>query len=178
MTMRNVTDARGAAGAVQSVAIQNRQIRPDLTWRDVASLRDRWDGPFLVKGILDPSDAERAIDEVGATGVVVSNHGGRQLNGAMASVDALPAVVAAVGDRATVLLDGGVRTGSDVVTALALGADAVMIGRPYIYGLAVAGAAGVESVLAILAAEMRQTLTLMGIADIADLGPEHLLPPA
>jgi isopentenyl diphosphate isomerase/L-lactate dehydrogenase-like FMN-dependent dehydrogenase len=177
MTMRNVTDVRGAAGAVQSVAMQSRQIRPDLTWRDVASLRDRWDGPFLVKGILDPSDAARAVDEVGATGVVVSNHGGRQLNGAMASVDALPAVVEAVGERATVLLDGGIRTGSDVVTALALGADAVMIGRPYLYGLAVAGTMGVETVLNILATEMRQTLTLMGIADIADLGPEHLLPP-
>ncbi|CAN5697076.1 FMN-dependent L-lactate dehydrogenase LldD [soil metagenome] len=175
MTMRNVTDTRGAAGAVQSVAIQSRQIRPDLTWRDVASLRDRWDGPFVVKGVLEPSDALRAIDEVGATGVVVSNHGGRQLNGTISSVAALPAVVTAVGDRATVLLDGGVRTGTDVVTALALGADAVMIGRPYLYGLAVAGGAGVEQVLGILAAEMRQTLTLMGVADVADLGPEHLL---
>ena len=176
ITMRNVTYARGAAGAVESVTIQNRRIRPDLTWRDVAMLRDRWDGPCFIKGILDPADAIRAIDDVGASGVVVSNHGGRQLNGAIASLDALPAVVAAVGDSATVLLDGGIRTGTDVVTALALGADAVMIGRPYLYGLAVAGSAGVEAVLNILSAELRQTLTLMGVASVAELDRSHLLP--
>jgi isopentenyl diphosphate isomerase/L-lactate dehydrogenase-like FMN-dependent dehydrogenase len=106
MTMRNITHTPGAEGAVQSVAIQSRQIRPDLTWRDMTALRDRWNGPFVVKGVLDPGDAVLAIDEVGATGVVVSNHGGRQLNGAVASLDALPGVVDAVGDRATVLIDG------------------------------------------------------------------------
>jgi isopentenyl diphosphate isomerase/L-lactate dehydrogenase-like FMN-dependent dehydrogenase len=109
------------------------------------------------------------VDEVGATGVVVSNHGGRQLNGAMASLDALPDIADTVGDRATVLLDSGVRTGSDVVTALALGADAVMIGRPYIYGLAVAGGQGVTSVLDILAGEIRQTLILMGVGAVSEL---------
>jgi L-lactate dehydrogenase (cytochrome)/(S)-mandelate dehydrogenase len=150
-------------------------MRPDLTWRDVAALRDRWDGPFLVKGILEPPDATIAVDEVGATGVVVSNHGGRQLNGAMASLDALPAVVDAVGDRATVLLDGGIRCGADVVTALALGADAVMIGRPYVYGLAVAGAAGVAAVLDVLAEETRKTLMLMGVRSVSDLGRDHLV---
>ena len=123
-------------------------MRPDLTWRDVAALRDRWDGPVLIKGILDPADAVTAIDDVGATGVIVSNHGGRQCNAVMASLDALPGVADAIGDRAAVLLDGGIRCGTDVVTALALGADAVMIGRPYLYGLAVAGRAGVEDVLA------------------------------
>lgn len=174
MTMRNITHAPGARGAVQSVAIQSRQIRPDLMWRDVAALRERWDGPFVVKGILEPDDAVRAVDEVGATGVVVSNHGGRQLNGAVASLDALPDVAEAVGDRATVLIDGGVRSGSDVVTAMALGADAVMIGRPYIYGLAVAGGDGVTAVLDILANEIRQTLTLMGVASVADLDREHV----
>jgi isopentenyl diphosphate isomerase/L-lactate dehydrogenase-like FMN-dependent dehydrogenase len=176
MTMRNITHTPGAKGAVQSVAIQSRQIRPDLTWRDVASLRERWDGPFVVKGVLDADDAVRAVDEVGATGVVVSNHGGRQLNGAIASLDALPAVVDAVGDRATVLIDGGVRSGTDVVTALALGADAVMIGRPYIYGLAVAGGDGVTAILEILANEIRQALTLMGVASVADLTRDDLLP--
>jgi L-lactate dehydrogenase (cytochrome) len=145
-------------------------------WRDVASLRERWDGPFVVKGVLDADDTVRAVDEVGATGVVVSNHGGRQLNGAIASLDALPAVVDAVGERATVLIDGGVRSGSDVVTALALGADAVMIGRPYIYGLAVAGGAGVTAILEILANEIRQTLTLMGVASVAELTRDDLLP--
>jgi isopentenyl diphosphate isomerase/L-lactate dehydrogenase-like FMN-dependent dehydrogenase len=176
MTMRNITHTPGAKGAVQSVAIQSRQIRPDLTWGDVASLRERWDGPFVVKGVLDADDAVRAVDEVGATGVVVSNHGGRQLNGAIASLDALPAVVDAVGDRATVLIDGGVRSGTDVVTALALGADAVMIGRPYIYGLAVAGGDGVTAILEILANEIRQALTLMGVASVADLTRDDLLP--
>ncbi|MDH6244992.1 alpha-hydroxy acid oxidase [Mycobacterium sp. OTB74] len=176
MTMRSVTAVRGAAGAMESVAQQNRRMRPDLTWDDVAALRKRWDGPVYVKGILDPADARRAVDEVGATGVVVSNHGGRQLNGVRPSLDALPDVVAAVGDRASVLLDSGVRCGTDVVTALALGADAVMIGRPYIYGLAVGGGAGVASVLSLLAAEIRQTLLLMGVASVADLTPEHLIP--
>jgi L-lactate dehydrogenase (cytochrome)/(S)-mandelate dehydrogenase len=175
MTMRNITHTPGVKGAMQSVAIQSRQIRPDLTWRDVAALRERWDGPFVVKGVLEPQDAVRAVDEVGATGVVVSNHGGRQLNGAMASLDALSDVVDAVGDRATVLIDGGVRTGSDVVTALALGADAIMIGRPYIYGLAVAGGDGVSAVLDILANEIRQTLTLMGVAAVGDLSRDHLI---
>lgn len=174
MTMRNVTAVRGAAGAVDGVGVQQRQMRPDLTWADVADLRRRWDGPFVVKGILDPADAARAVD-IGADGVVVSNHGGRQLNGAPASLDALPAVADAVGDRVTILLDGGVRTGSDIVTALALGVDAVLIGRPYLYGLAVDGAAGVGAVLGILAAEMRQTLTLMGVGGIAELGRNHLL---
>jgi len=175
MTMRNITHARGAAGAVESVGVHSRQIRPDLTWDDVRSLRERWGGPFLVKGILDPADAVRAVDEIGATGVVVSNHGGRQLNGAVASLDALPTVVDAVGGRATVLLDSGIRCGTDVVTALALGADAVMIGRPFLYGLAVGGAQGVGAVLDILANEIRQTLLLMGVAAVSDLGREHLV---
>jgi L-lactate dehydrogenase (cytochrome)/(S)-mandelate dehydrogenase len=175
MTMRNVTEIRGAAGAMESVAVQNRRIRPDLTWRDVAALRDRWDGPFVVKGVLEPADAIRAVDEVGASGVVVSNHGGRQLNGAIAALDALPGISDAVGDRATVLLDSGVRTGTDVVTALALGADAVMIGRPYIYGLAVGGQSGVEAVLGILANEITQAMTLMGVAAVTDLSRDHLI---
>ena len=166
MTMRSITDVRGAAGAVESVALHSRQIRADISWRDVASLRERWDGPFVVKGILDPADAVRAVDEVGATGVVVSNHGGRQLNATSASLDALPAIADAVGDRATVLLDGGIRCGTDVVTALALGADAVLIGRPFLYGLAVAGGGGVGAVLDILGAEIRQTLLLMGVASV------------
>jgi L-lactate dehydrogenase (cytochrome)/(S)-mandelate dehydrogenase len=176
MTMRNVTAARGPGGAVAGIATQQRRMRPDLTWRDVAELRDRWDGPFLVKGVLEPADAVRAVDDIGATGVIVSNHGGRQLNATIASLDALPGVADAVGDRATVLLDGGVRTGTDVVTAIALGADAVLIGRPYLYGLAVAGADGVEAVLDILAAEIRQTLILMGVAAVTDLGRGHLHP--
>lgn len=169
MTMRSLTATRGATGAVESVALQQRRMRPDLTWRDVASLRDRWDGPFVVKGILEPEDALAAV-EIGATGVVVSNHGGRQLNAVCASLQALPGVVAAIDRRAAVLLDGGIRCGTDVVTALALGADAVLVGRPYLYGLAVSGADGVAGVLSILADEMRRALTLMGVGGVAELG--------
>ena len=132
-------------------------------------MRERWDGPFIVKGLLEPADAERAVDVVGATGVVVSNHVGRQLDGAVASLDALPDIADAVGDPATVLIDSAVRTGSDVVTALALGADAVMIGRPYIYGLAVAGGRGVTAILDILATEIRRTIILMGMCHEAPL---------
>lgn len=175
MTMRSLTATGGASGAVESASLQQRRMRPDLTWRDVAALRDRWKGPVLVKGILDPADAVTAIDDVGATGVIVSNHGGRQCNGVMASLDALPDVADAVGDRAAVLLDGGIRCGTDVVTALALGADAVMVGRPYLYGLAVAGRTGVEQVLAILAEETRKTLLLMGVGAVTDLGRDHVL---
>ncbi len=138
MTMRSITDVRGAAGAVESLAIHSRQIRPDISWGDVASLRDRWDGPFYLKGILEPADA--------------------------------------IGDRATVLLDGGIRCGTDVVTALALGADAVLIGRPFLYGLAVAGGDGVGAVLDILAAEIRQTLLLMGVVAARDLNRENVAP--
>lgn len=175
MTMRSVTATRGAAGAMESVALQNRRMRPDLTWADVAALRKRWDGPVFIKGVMAPDDAVRAVDEVGATGVVVSNHGGRQLNGVPSSLEALPGVVAAVGDRAEVLLDSGVRCGTDIVTACALGASAVLIGRPYLYGLAVGGEAGVAAVLEILAAETRQALTLMGVGSLAELTPEHVV---
>lgn len=175
MTMASVTRARGMAGAMESVALQNRRMRPDLTWADVTALRARWDGPVYLKGILDPDDARRAVDEVGATGVVVSNHGGRQLNGVPSSLEALPGIVAAVGDRAEVLLDSGVRCGADVLTACALGASAVLIGRPYIYGLAVDGRAGVAAVLEILATEIRQTLMLMGVGSVGELTPEHLI---
>ena len=174
MTMRSLTATGGAAGALESVGLQQRRMRPDLTWRDVAALRDRWDGPVLIKGILDPADAVTAIDDVGATGVIVSNHGGRQCNAVMASLDALPGVADAIGDRAAVLLDGGIRCGTDVVTALALGADAVMIGRPYLYGLAVAGRTGVADVLALLAEETRKTLLLMGVGAVTDLGRDHV----
>ena len=175
VSMGNLTQARGAAAAVQTVAAQSRAVRADLTWSDIAALRERWEGPFLVKGLLEAADAVRAVDDIGATGVIVSNHGGRQLNGASASLTALPSIVGAVGDRADVLIDGGIRYGSDIATALALGARAVLIGRPYIYGLAVGGAAGVKAILDILAAELRQTMTLMGVAKLDDLKPESLI---
>jgi lactate 2-monooxygenase len=143
---------------------------PGLTWKQLATLRDRTDLPFLVKGILHPDDAVKAV-EVGASGVVVSNHGGRQVDGAIASLDALPPVRAALGREPVVVLDSGVRTGSDVVKALALGADAVAVGRPYIYGLALARRDGVRDVLANIVAELDLTMGLSGVGSVADIGP-------
>jgi lactate 2-monooxygenase len=132
-----------------------------LTWGDLAWLRERTTLPLLAKGILSPEDAERAF-EAGLDGIVVSNHGGRQVDGAVAALDALVAVRERVGREPVVLMDGGIRTGSDVLKALALGADAVLLGRPYAYGLAVGGQEGVEAVLRQLAAEADITLALVG----------------
>jgi L-lactate dehydrogenase (cytochrome)/(S)-mandelate dehydrogenase len=146
-----------------------------MSWDDLGWIRDQWPGPLLVKGILDPEDAERAV-ELGVDGIVVSNHGGRQLEHAQASLDALPAVVAAVGDRAEILLDGGVRRGTDVVKAVALGARAVLIGRPYVYGLIVDGQRGVARILEILRSEIDRTMTLMGVGSIGELDPTWLIP--
>ncbi|MBV8998126.1 MAG: alpha-hydroxy-acid oxidizing protein, partial [Solirubrobacterales bacterium] len=125
-------------------------------------------------GLLDPDDAARAVS-IGCDGVVVSNHGGRQLDHALASLEALPAIVDAVGPRAEVLFDGGVRRGTDVVKALALGARAVLIGRPQIYGLIVAGEQGVSDVLEILRSELDRALVLMGVQDVRELDPGWLI---
>jgi isopentenyl diphosphate isomerase/L-lactate dehydrogenase-like FMN-dependent dehydrogenase len=171
----NVIDRRGAAAAVAALRKTYTMMRPELTWDDFAWMRDHWDGPLFIKGVLDADDAARAVD-LGATGVVVSNHGGRQLDGDVAGLDALPAIAARVGDRAEVLLDGGIRRGSDVVKALCLGAKAVLIGRPYLYGMAAAGPAGAEHVIEIFREEIRRTMTLMGVGRLEDLGPDWLLP--
>ncbi|MET9441127.1 alpha-hydroxy-acid oxidizing protein [Streptomyces sp. NPDC006610] len=136
---------------------------PGKTWPDLAFLRENWDGPIVVKGVLHPDDARAAAD-AGMDGVVVSNHGGRQVAGAVAAADALPGVAAAVGDRLTVLFDSGVRTGADVFKALALGARAVLLGRPYVYGLALDGQAGVDHVIRCVLAELDLTLALSGHA--------------
>jgi len=152
-------------------------VASPFSWDDVAHLRARWSGPLLVKGLLSGEDARRAVD-AGANGIVVSNHGGRQLDGAPATLHALPRVVSAVGVDAEVLVDGGIRRGSHVVAALALGARAVMIGRPFLFGLAAAGERGVERVLDVLAAEMRRTMVLMGCPSVDELGPGWLEPPA
>jgi isopentenyl diphosphate isomerase/L-lactate dehydrogenase-like FMN-dependent dehydrogenase len=146
---------------------------PSNTWADLAWVREHWDGPIVLKGVLHPDDASRAVD-AGIEGILVSNHGGRQIDGEIASLDALPAVVSAVAGRANVLLDSGVRTGSDVMKALALGADAVLIGRPYIYGLGLGGEAGVRHVLRSLLAELDLSMALAGCASLADVGPELL----
>jgi isopentenyl diphosphate isomerase/L-lactate dehydrogenase-like FMN-dependent dehydrogenase len=147
--------------------------RPQLCWDDLPFLRERTQLPILLKGILHPDDARRALD-AGVDGIVVSNHGGRQVDGAIATLDALPGVVAAVDGQVPVLLDSGVRSGADAFKALALGARAVLIGRAYVWGLAVAGQAGVREVLENLRAELDLTMALAGCESLAEVGPETL----
>jgi L-lactate dehydrogenase (cytochrome)/(S)-mandelate dehydrogenase len=173
---RNFVNGGKLSDAAESLAIQTRYVtQAALSWDDFAWMRDQWKGRIYVKGILEPGDAEKAV-ALGADGVVVSNHGGRQLEYAQCSIGALPGVVAAVGGRAEVLLDSGVRRGTDVVKAVALGAKAVLVGRPYLYGLAVEGQAGIEKVLEIFRAEIERTLILMGVKSVRDLTPQHLIP--
>lgn len=151
-------------------------LDPSMSWRDVAELRRIWSGPLILKGVLHPSEARAAIDH-GIDGLIVSNHGGRQLDAAPATIDVLPAIVEAVDGRIPVLLDGGVRRGADVVKALALGARACLIGRPQLWGLAVAGEAGVAHVLEVYRREIDRVMGLCGAATLADLGPDLLLVP-
>src|SRR5436190_582364 len=148
--------------------------RPALTWENLPFLRQRTRLPILLKGLLDPDDARRAAD-LGMDGVIVSNHGGRQVDGAIATIDALPGVVEAVGDQFPVLLDSGVRGGADVFKALALGATAVCIGRPYLWGLAVAGEGGVREVIQNFAADFDLTMGLAGCRSVAEIGPDALV---
>jgi lactate 2-monooxygenase len=147
--------------------------RPSLTWEDLPFLRERTRLPILLKGILHPDDAARAVD-AGVDGIVVSNHGGRQVDGSIATLDALPAVAGAVGGRVPVLLDGGVRGGADAFKALALGAEAVLIGRSYVYGLALAGEAGVREVIQNYKADFDLTMGLAGCRSIAEISPDCL----
>ncbi|MEU9553940.1 lactate 2-monooxygenase [Streptomyces fumanus] len=147
---------------------------PGKSWPDLAFLRENWDGPIVLKGILHPDDARLAAD-AGMDGVVVSNHGGRQVAGAVAAADALPRVAEAVGDRLAVLFDSGIRTGDDVFKALALGARAVLLGRPYVYGLGLDGQAGVEHVVRCLLAELDLTLALSGHTGPSTPGPADLV---
>jgi L-lactate dehydrogenase (cytochrome)/(S)-mandelate dehydrogenase len=151
-------------------------IQSDMTWDDIAWIRDQWPGPLYLKGVLDADDAARAVDQVGCEGVVVSNHGGRQLDRSPASIEALPEIAARIGDRAEVFLDGGVRRGSDVITALALGAKAVFIGRPYVYGLAAGGEQGVKDVIELLRAEIARDLILMGCPASNMLNRDWVIP--
>ncbi|NBM15722.1 lactate 2-monooxygenase [Streptomyces sp. GC420] len=147
---------------------------PTKTWADLAFLREHWDGPIVLKGVLHPDDARRAAS-AGMDGVVVSNHGGRQVNGSIGAADALPAIAEAVGDRIDVLFDSGIRTGDDIFKALALGARAVLLGRPYAYGLALDGQAGVDHVIRSVLAEFDLTLALSGHTSPRELGPDSVL---
>lgn len=162
-----------ARSALQGVRFMGTQINPQLNWSDMERLRQRWKGRLILKGVLCVEDAKRAL-EIGADGIVLSNHGGRQLDTAVSAIEALPAVAAAVGDQLTILVDGGFRRGSDVLKALALGADAVMLGRAALYGLGAGGEAGVSHALGLLRAEMERALTLLGCRSLDELGP-HLI---
>ena len=154
--------APGERNDIRAVSLQMvRLLDPGVGWKDVDWLRSLWSGPFLIKGVLHPDEARAAIDH-GADGIIVSNHGGRQLDGAPAAIRALPAVVGAVDGRVPVLIDGGVRRGADVVRAIALGAAACLIGRPQLWGLAVAGEAGVAHVLEIYRREIDRVMALGG----------------
>jgi isopentenyl diphosphate isomerase/L-lactate dehydrogenase-like FMN-dependent dehydrogenase len=162
---RNVRDVDPRAAVQTFTEIYSR---PSLRWDDLLRIRDLTSLPVVLKGILHPDDARRALD-AGFDGIVVSNHGGRQLDGAVATLDALPAIVDEVGGRIPVLLDSGIRSGSDVVKALALGATAVLLGRPYVYGLAIAGEAGVREVLLNFLADFDLALGLSGATALGDL---------
>ena len=147
--------------------------KADVTWDDFAWIRDAWGGPILVKGVHRPDDARRAV-EAGADGVIVSNHGGRQLDGVPASLSMLPGVLDAVNGRIEVLMDGGIRRGSDIVKALCLGARAVLIGRAYVYGLAAGGHAGVARAIDILRTDMIRTMKLLGCPSVTQLGRDFI----
>jgi lactate 2-monooxygenase len=148
-------------------------VNPSLTWDDLAWLREQTELPIVVKGIQHPDDAREAAQR-GLDGIVVSNHGGRQVDGAIASLDALPAIAEAAGEDLAILFDSGIRGGSDVIKALALGADAVLLGRPYIWGLALEGQQGVETVLKMILAELDLTMALCGYTSPDQLGPDAL----
>ena len=165
-TFRNIVGhAKGVKDMTALGSWTAEQFDPALSWDDVKRIKDRWGGKLILKGILDPEDAEFAAQS-GADALIVSNHGGRQLDGAMSSIAALPSIVSAVGSRIEVLMDGGIRSGQDVIKALALGAKGVFIGRAYIYGLGAMGEAGVATSLEIIRKELDMTMALCGLRDV------------
>jgi lactate 2-monooxygenase len=147
--------------------------RPSNSWQDLQWLRKQTKLPILLKGIMHPDDAQQAIT-YGMDGIIVSNHGGRQVDGVLASIDALPAITQVINGKIPVLLDSGIRSGADIFKALALGADAVCLGRPYVYGLAIDGQQGVETVLRNLVAELELTMTLSGCRKLSELSADML----
>ncbi|GED23223.1 alpha-hydroxy acid oxidase [Halomonas halmophila] len=151
------------------------QFDTSLSWDDIKWIKDRWGGKLIIKGIMEPEDARSAVD-AGADAIIVSNHGGRQLDGALSSIQALPGIVAAVGDRVEVHMDGGIRSGQDVLKAIALGARGVYIGRAYLYGLGAKGEEGVSECLEIIRKELDTTLALCGLRDIQDVTSDILVP--
>jgi L-lactate dehydrogenase (cytochrome) len=176
-TFRNIVGHAKDVGDISSLmAWTNEQFDPQLDWGKVQQIKDAWGGKLILKGILDEDDARRAAD-FGADAIIVSNHGGRQLDGALSSIRMLPRIVAAVGDRVEVHMDSGIRSGQDVLKALAMGAKGTYIGRSYIYGLGAMGEAGVTKALEVIHKELDITMALCGERDVANLGRHNLLVP-
>jgi L-lactate dehydrogenase (cytochrome) len=174
MTLGNLEPLLGSGAALEDLmGWVAKNFDASVTWKDVEWVRDQWKGPLVIKGILDPDDAREAVVH-GADGIVVSNHGGRQLDGALSSARALPSVADAVAGRMPVLADGGVRSGLDVVRMLALGADFVLMGRAWAYALAARGGAGVAHVVKLIDAEMRVAMALTGCTSIDQIGEQIL----
>jgi L-lactate dehydrogenase (cytochrome) len=170
----NISAYRGSpTGLADYMGYLGANFDPSISWKDLEWIRAFWKGPMVIKGILDPEDAKDAV-RFGADGIIVSNHGGRQLDGVLSSARALPAIADAVKGQIKILADSGIRNGMDVVRALALGADCAMIGRAYIYALAAAGEAGVKHLLELLEKEMRVAMTLTSVAKVADISADLL----
>jgi L-lactate dehydrogenase (cytochrome) len=171
-----VGHAKGVGDASSLMSWTNEQFDPKLDWSKIKRIRDQWGGKLILKGILDPEDARIAAD-FGADAIIVSNHGGRQLDGAVSSIRMLQSIVAAVGDKIEVHMDGGIRSGQDVLKALALGAKGTYIGRSFVYGLGAMGQEGVTAALEVIRKELDVTMALCGERDVADLGRGNVLVP-
>ncbi len=173
-TFRNIVGHAKGVGDLSSLSVwTHEQFDPRLSWKDVAWIKERWGGKLILKGILDKEDAVKALD-TGADAIIVSNHGGRQLDGAPSSISVLPEIVEAVGDRIEIHLDGGIRSGQDVLKALCLGAKGTYIGRPFLYGLGAFGKAGVTLALEIIRKELDTTMALCGKRNIQDVAQDLL----
>ncbi|MGH9685544.1 MAG: alpha-hydroxy acid oxidase [Candidatus Acidiferrales bacterium] len=159
--------------SMKLIDVSSALARAAVTWQDIEWIRKAWSGPIVVKGVLTPEDTMRAVDS-GAAAVVVSNHGGRQLDSALPTLRALPGIVAAVRGQAEILVDGGIRRGTDIVKAICMGARAVLVGRAYAYGLGAAGGPGVVQALEILRADVERTLRLLGCPSVSELGPSYV----
>ncbi|MBN3067662.1 FMN-dependent L-lactate dehydrogenase LldD [Pectobacterium brasiliense] len=171
----NVSAYRGTPTTLENyIGWLAENFDSSISWQDLAWIREMWKGPMIIKGILDPEDAKEAV-RFGADGIVVSNHGGRQLDGVLSTAHALPAIADAVKGDITILADSGIRTGLDVVRMIALGADGVMLGRAFVYALAAAGEAGVVNLLNLIEKEMRVAMTLTGAKSIADITTDSLV---
>ena len=171
----NLTPVLGeASGMDDYIGWLAANFDPSIAWKDIGWIRAAWKGPLIIKGILDPEDARAALD-AGADAIVVSNHGGRQLDGASSTARALPAISDAVGGRLSILADSGIRSGTDVIRMLALGADGVLLGRAWLYAVAAGGEAGVAALIGLIEKEMRVTMALTGVRSIGEIDRSILL---